>query len=68
MIDRSTVRKLTLEEREVPVEKSKLHAFEKELDEALGTFQDDTARLLSEGILPNNDSPHPDSKEWAAEP
>ena len=67
IIDRSTVRKLTLEEREIPTEKEKLQTFEKELDSTLGTYQDDTARLMSEGVLPANDSPHENSVHWAEE-
>ena len=68
IVDPSTVRKLTLEEKEVSLEKEKLEAFEKKLEECLGEFSDDTVQLLHEGILPANDQPHEDSEGWALEP
>ena len=68
VINQSTVCKLTLEEQEIPGEKEKLQIFEKELESSLGAYQDDTARLLTEGVLPTIDPPHPDPEDWATEP
>ena len=64
VIDRSTVRRLTLEERELPAKKEKLRVFERELEESIGTYLDDTARLLTEGKLPRNDEPPDDTVDW----
>ena len=61
------MRKLTLEEREVPLEKGKLELFEKRLDDCLGGFSDDTAQLLEDGVLPKNDELYVGCDEWDLE-
>ena len=63
-INCSTVRPLTLEERGMESEREKIRIFEKELEEALGAYIDNTARLLRDGELPANDEAPEDEINW----
>mmetsp|Transcript_62172 Transcript_62172/g.183826 ORF Transcript_62172/g.183826 Transcript_62172/m.183826 type:complete len:234 (-) Transcript_62172:669-1370(-) len=63
-IDRSTIRSLALEERQVTEDKRKLEAFDRETERMLGIFQDDTANLLTKGELPANDEPPDNEIDW----
>lgn len=65
MTDCSTVRRMTREERTVKTKVDKLTVFERKLDEMLGGFKDDTARLLRDRELPENHKP---PKEWVPAP
>ena len=52
IIDSSTVRRLTLEKKEISLEKEKMRSFEKDIEEAIVSYTYGMYRLLIEVELP----------------